>query len=136
MRRIGLHAMARNALLLGVAATVSACAYSIENVFTRQNQAAAALAMMGIEAEAQNLPKLDMIYAAEAQLHEACAPLRTIALRRINGESTGIDSELLAMFTLGRCTTKTDEVESFIRLEAPPIARLYLGPKSAGQQHQ
>ncbi len=136
MRRIGLNTMARNAVLLGVTATVSACFHSTETVFTRQNQAAAALAMMGIEAEAQNLANLDMIYAAETQLHEACAPLRTVALRQINGEAAGIGPALRAMFTLDRCATKTDEVESFIRLEAPPIARLYLGPKSAEQQHQ
>lgn len=134
MRRSGLHSTARNALLLGVTATVSACAYSTEAVFTRQNQAAAALAMMGIEAEAQKLVKLDMIYAMETQLHEACAPLRTVASRRINGEVVGIGSELRAMFALGRCATRTDEVESFIRLEAPPVARLYLGPKPAPQE--
>ena len=77
-----------------------------------------------------------MIYAAEAQLHEACAPLRDVAARRMNGEAAGIGSELRAMFTLGRCATKTDEVESLIRLEAPPIALLYLGPKSAPQQRK
>jgi hypothetical protein len=134
MRRSGLHSTARNALLLGVTATVSACAYSTEAVFTRQNQAAAALAMMGIEAEAQKLVKLDMIYAAETQLHEACAPLRSVASRRMNGEAVGIGSELQAMLTLGRCATRTDEVESFIRLEAPPVARLYLGPNPTPQE--
>lgn len=136
MRLIGIHAIARVTLLLVVTAVVSACANYTESVFTRQNRAAAALATMGIEAEALGSNKLDMIYAAETLLHEACAPLRDVASRRMNGEVVGVNSELLAMFTLDRCATETNRVESFIWLEAPPIARFYLGPKSVPQQNK
>lgn len=136
MRLIGLHAIARNASLFAMTAVVSACAFSAETVFTRQNQASAALGTMGIEAEAQNSIKLDMIYAAETQLHEACAPLRNVASRRMSGEVVGADAELLAMFTLDRCATETDRVETLIWLEAPKLARFYLGSKSAPQQNK
>ena len=136
MQPNSLHAFARYAHLLVVTFMVSACASSIETVFAHQNQAAAALATMAIESEAQNSIKLDTIYAAETQLHDACAPLRTVASRRINGEVAGIKSELLAMFSLDRCATETDQIERFIWLEAPPIARLYLGPAPGLQLRQ
>lgn len=83
---------------------------------------------MAIEAEAHNPLKLDRIYTAETQLHDACAPLRNVAARRINGDAVGIGAEVMAVFSLDRCATETDRIESFIWLDAPPLARLYLGP--------
>ncbi len=130
------HRFARNAFLLFVTSAVSGCAGSVESVFTHQNQTAAALATMAIEAEAKNPVKLDTIYAAETQLHDVCAPLRSVAARRINGDAVGIGSEIMAIFSLDRCATETDRIESFIWLEAPPIARLYLGPPPEAQPHQ
>jgi hypothetical protein len=136
MQRNCPHGFARNVFLLVMTSAVSACAGSVESVFTHQNRTAAALATMAIEAEAQNPIKLDTIYAAETQLQDACAPLRNVAARRINGDEVGIGSELMAVFSLNRCATETDQIESFIWLEAPPIARLYLGPAPEVQPHR
>lgn len=122
------HGFTRSALLLFMTSAVSGCASSIESVFTHQNRTAAALATMAIEAEAHDPLKLDRIYTAETQLHDACAPLRNVAARRINGDAVGIGAEVMAVFSLDRCATETDRIESFIWLEAPPLARLYLGP--------
>jgi hypothetical protein len=130
------HGFARNAFLLVMTSAVSGCASSVESVFSHQNRTAAALATMAIEAEAHNPRKLDTIYAAETQLHDACAPLRNVAARRINGNTVGIGSELMAIFSLDRCATETDQLENFIWLEAPPIARLYLGPAPGLQLNQ
>jgi hypothetical protein len=126
----------RNSFLLVMTSAVSACAGSIESVFAQQNRTAAALATMAIEAEVQYPAKLNTIYAAETQLHEACAPLRTIAVHRINGDPVALTSELAAILTLDRCATETDQIESFIWSEAPPIARLYLGPAPGRQLGQ
>lgn len=130
------HGFARNAFLLVMTSMVSGCAGSIESIFAHQNRTAAALGTMAIEAEAQNPLKLDTIYAAETRLHDACAPLRNVAARRINGDAVGIGSELIAIFSLDRCATETDQLESFIRLEAPPVARLYLEPAPKVQPHR
>jgi hypothetical protein len=131
MPRIALHAVSRSTLALAVTASVAACSYSGETVFTRQNQAASALATMGMEAEAKNSVNLDRIYAVETQLHEACAPLRDIASRRMIGEEVGIDSELEALVSLDRCAMETTRVESFIWRDDPVLARIFLSPKSA-----
>jgi hypothetical protein len=128
--------LARNAFLLVMTSAVSGCAGSVESVFSQQNRTAAALATMAIEAEAKNPAKLDTIYAAEARLQDACAPLRKVAARRINGDAVGIGSELMAIFSLDRCATETDRLESFVWLEAPPIARLYLGPPPEVQSNR
>jgi hypothetical protein len=111
-------------------AAIVACSYSPETVFIHQNQAAAALATMAIEAELQGSSKLEMIYSAESELHENCAPLRDVASRRMRGESVSIDSELLAIFSLSGCERKMDQIEKFIWLEAPPVASFYLRPES------
>jgi hypothetical protein len=136
MRLTCLRGFARNAFLLVMTSAVSACASSIESVFAYQNRTAAALATMAIETEAQTPIRLDRIYAAEMQLQEACAPLRNVAYRRINGDEVGIASELMAIFTLDRCSTMSSQIERFVWLEAPPIARLYLGPSPALQLGQ
>jgi uncharacterized protein YfcZ (UPF0381/DUF406 family) len=116
--------------LIFIAAVLSACSHSTEMVFTRQNQAAAALATMAMEAELQNSSEIYVIYSAEADLDEACALLRDIAFRRMRGEPVGIDSELLALWSLSHCQSKTEQIEKFIWLEAPLIARFYFGPVS------
>ena len=120
------NAVSRSSLALAAAALLSACGHSGETVFTRQNQAASALATMGMEAEAKNPRRLDKIYAAETQLHEACAPLRDVASRRMTGEDVGLDTQLVAFVSLDRCATETTRVETFIWQDDPSIARLYL----------
>jgi hypothetical protein len=79
MRLTCLRGIARNAFLLVMTSAISACAGFIESVFAQQNRTAAALATMTIEAETQNPIRLERIDAAEAQLQEACAPLRHVA---------------------------------------------------------
>lgn len=126
--------MTRNAVsrsflaLVAAAALLSACGHSGETVFTRQNQAASALATMGMEAEAKNPFRLDRIYAAETQLHDACAPLRDVASRRMSGQDVGLDTQLVAFVSLDRCATETSRVETFIWQDDPTVARLYLAP--------
>ena len=123
------NAVSRSFLALAAAAALlSACGHSGETVFTRQNQAASALATMGMEAEAKNPLRLDRIYAAETQLHDACAPLRDVASRRMSGQDVGLDTQLVAFVSLDRCATETSRVETFIWQDDPTVARLYLAP--------
>ena len=131
MPRIALNAVSRLALALAATVAVAACTQSGEKIFTRQNQAASALATMGMEAETGDPDKLELIYAAETQLHEACEPLRSVASSRMSGETVGIDSELVALISLDRCATETTLVEDFIWLGNPTVARVYLGVRPA-----
>jgi hypothetical protein len=110
---------------------VAACSNSSEKVFTRQNQAASALATMVMEAEARSPAKVDKIYEAEHDLHAACAPLREVASRRMAGESVGLDTQFVAYTSLDRCETETQRVEEFIRFDNPTVARTYLSPTYA-----
>lgn len=128
-----MYAVLRSTLVASATLAVAACSQSGERVFTRQNQAASALATMGMEAETRSPEKLDLIYAAETQLHEACEPLRTVASQRMTGEDVGIDTQFVALISLDRCETETSRVEGFIWTDNPTVARFYLGPK-AGQQ--
>lgn len=122
-----LKAVSRTAFAMALALAATACSQG-EHVFTRQNQAASALATMGMEAEAKNDVKLDLIYDAETQLHEACAPLRDVASRRMSGEDVGLDIQLVALVSLNRCETETQRVESFIWSGDPNVAKFYLQP--------
>lgn len=114
-----------------VVTALAACSQG-ERVFTRQNQAASALATMGMEAEASNALNLDLIYAAEEQLFDACAPLRDVAARRMSGEDVGLDSELVAFVSMTRCETETKRAETFIRTGDPNVAGFYLQSVSTG----
>ena len=135
MPRTALNAVSRPLFAMVVIGAVAGCSNSGEKVFTRQNQAASALATMVMEAEAQSSPqstaKVDRIYAAETQLHAACAPLREMASRRMTGETVGFDTELVAFVSLDRCETETRRVEEFIRKDNPAVARTYLSPTYA-----
>jgi hypothetical protein len=124
-----MNAAIRSTLATTAMLAVAACSQSGERVFTRQNQAASALATMGMEAEAASPDKLDRIYAAETQLFEACAPLRTVASRRMSGEEVGIDRHLVAFISLDQCEDETTRIEKFIWLDNPTVARVYLGSK-------
>ena len=130
MPRYALKAVIRTASAAALAIGASACSQG-EHVFTRQNQAASALATMGMEAEAKNAVNLDMIYAAETQLHEACAPLRDVASRRMSGEEVGLDVQLVALVSLSRCESETQRAESFIWEGDPKVAKFYLQPMAA-----
>lgn len=123
----------RSSLVSAAMLAVAACSQSGERVFTRQNQAASALATLGMEAETKSPRKfdLDLIYDAEDQLHEACAPLRKVASTRMSGQEVGFDTQLVALASLDRCETETTRVEGFIWKASPTVARTYLGPKGA-----
>jgi hypothetical protein len=112
-------------LAMALAVSLGACSQG-ERVFTRQNQAASALATMGMEAEAANALNLDLIYAAEEQLFQACAPLRDVASRRMSGEDVGIDTHLVAFVSLTYCESETERAETFIRTGDPNLAGFYL----------
>lgn len=106
---------------------LGACVHDGERVFARQSKAASALATMSMEAEANNSKKVDMFYAAEDKLDAACAPLRTVASRRMSGETVGLDSELAAMMSLDRCSVETRRAETLIWVDDPTVARVFLG---------
>ena len=129
MPRYALKAVSRTAFAMALALAAGACSQG-EQVFTRQNQAASALATMGMEAETKNAVSLDLIYAAETDLHEACAPLRHVAAQRMSGEDVGLDTQLVALVSMSRCETETRRVESFIWSGDPNIAKFYLAPVS------
>lgn len=128
-----MNTVIRATLVSAAVLAVAACAQTGERVFTRQNQAASALATLGMEAETKSPRKidLDMIYDAEDQLHEACAPLRKVASTRMMGRDVAIDTQLVALVSLDRCETETTRVEGFIWRASPTVARTYLGPKGA-----
>jgi hypothetical protein len=98
-----------------------------EDVFTRQNQAASALATMAMDAETKDPSKADRLYKAESDLQDACGPLRDVASRQMTGEPVGFDSQFVVLVSLDRCATETRRVEDFIRLDNPSVARFYLG---------
>jgi hypothetical protein len=126
-----MNAVLRSTFVFTVSLAAAACSQSGERVFTRQNQAASALATMGMEAETRSPDKLDMIYAAETKLHEACEPIQTVASRRMTGEDVGIDTQLVALISLDRCESETSRAEGFIWTDNPAVARIYLGSKTA-----
>ena len=127
MPRTALSTVSRTTITIMGTALLAACSSTGEQVFTRQNQAASALATMVMEAEAQNPTQVDKLYAAEAQLHEACAPLRDMASRRMAGEQVGFDSKLVVFASLDRCASETKKVEEFIWLDNPSFARTHFG---------
>lgn len=128
---MSMNAVLRSTLFVTATLTVAACAQSGERVFTRQNQAASALATMSMEAETRSPEKLDLIYDAESKLHDACEPLRTVASRQMTGEDVGIDTQFVALISLDRCEDETARAEGFIWTDNPAVARTYLGSKSA-----
>ena len=132
MIRNTLNAVSRSTLAIAAIGALAACSNSGEQVFMRQNQAATALATMVMDAEAKGAPqsaaKIDRIYAAESDLHEACAPLREMASQRMSGETVGLDAELVALVSLDRCEDETRRIEEFIRTDNPAVARAYLSP--------
>lgn len=130
-RSIALKAVSRSSLAILVLGAVAACGNSGEKVFMRQNQAATALATMVMEAETQSPAKVDKIYAAESELHAACAPLREMASQRMAGEWVGLDTQFVAYTSLDRCEAETQRIEEFIRFDNPTVARTYLSPAYA-----
>jgi hypothetical protein len=131
MTRTALNTASRSAVTMIVTALIAGCSSMGEEVFTRQNQASSALATMVMEAEMKDPGKADLLYKAEADLHDACAPIRDAAARQMTGEPVGFDSKLVVFISLDRCATETQRVEEFIRLDSPSVARFYLGSENA-----
>ncbi len=127
MTRTALSTASRSTITVMITALIAGCSSMGEEIYTRQNQAASALATMEMEAEAKDPGKADRIYKAESDLHDACAPLREAASRRMTGESVGIDSQFVVLVSLDRCADETQRAEDFIRLDNPSLARFYLG---------
>lgn len=99
-----------------------------ELVFTRQNQAANALATIIMEAEAQKSATAERLYDAESQLDDACSALREAATLKMSGQSVGLESEILILISLDYCAAETKRIERLIRRSDPAVARFYLGP--------
>lgn len=127
MPRLASKAVIRTVSAMALVMAAAACSQG-EHVFTRQNQAASALATMGMEAEARNAANIELIYAAESQLYEACAPLRDVAFLRMSGEEVQLESELVAFVSLRPCEIETKRAETFIWSGDPNLARFYLQP--------
>jgi hypothetical protein len=128
MHSTAIYAISRSSFAILIAAVVASCGGTGEKIFTRQNQAASALATMAMEAEVKSPAAVDSLYEAESQLHEACAPLREIASRRMSGETVGLESHLIALVSLDRCESETTRIEDFIRLGSPTVARAFVSP--------
>jgi hypothetical protein len=93
-------------LRLSIAFGLSACTCATETVFTRQNQAAAALAMTVMEAERRDPGETDVIYSAEEDLNGAYDSRQDVASRRMRDEPVGIEPAFLALLSLSRYPTK------------------------------
>jgi hypothetical protein len=128
MHSTAIYAITRFSFAILIATVVASCGGTGEKVFTRQNQAASALATMVMDAEAKSPAAVDGLYEAESQLHEACAPLREIASRRMTGETVGLDTHLIALVSMDRCESETTRIEEFIRLGNPTVASGFLSP--------
>lgn len=125
MRHVAINSLTKNFIALIALTTVGCSGYS-EDVFVRQNKAAATLARMTMVSEPHHPEWLDNVYAAEDRLQRACGALRHVALKRMNDESVSFDMQLEALLALEICQNETIRIEDFIRLEATDSARLTL----------
>lgn len=125
MRHVASNYLTRTFIALIALATVGCSGYS-EDVFVRQNKAAATLARMTMVSEPHHPEWLDNIYAAEDRLQSACGAIRHVALKRMNDETVSFDMQLDAVLALEICHNETTRIEDFIRLEATDSAKLTL----------
>ena len=131
MRRVASVVMTRTAMVMIFFTALAGCSHSEhgEHVFTRQNQAASALATVIMEAEARESATVERLHDAESQLDDACRALREAAMQKMSGNSTGLESEILILISLDHCAAETKRIERLVRRSDPEIARFYLGPE-------
>jgi len=98
-----------------------------ELVFTRQNQAASALATVVFDTEARNSGTTKRLYDAETQLDDACRPLREAASLKMSGKPVGFESEVKIFISLDQCAAETKRIENLVRRIDPEVANFYLG---------
>jgi uncharacterized protein YfcZ (UPF0381/DUF406 family) len=112
-----------------LATAIAGCSASErgEYVFTRQNQAASALAMIAMDAEMRGSSEIKDIYATETKLDKACALLTEAATQKMSGETMPIDFELMVWNSLDDCATETKNTEQFVWRANAEVAKFYLG---------
>lgn len=115
------------AMMFVAAVTGCAAPERGEHVFTRQNQAASALAMIAMDAEMRGSKETDQVYAAEARLSDACALLSEAAAQKMRGETLHIEFEMMVLNSLDECAAETKRSEQFIWRANPELAKFYLG---------
>lgn len=128
MYSIGTDWISRRAAALGLVAALGACTLNeqAETLYLRQHKVATALAEAIGAYETQNPPLADALYAAEAELDQACGPLRHAAYLRFLGEEVTSKLEWKIAISLDRCTLKTEQVEALLWRVSPEIAAYFL----------
>ena len=137
MYAIGTDWISRRAAALGLVAALGACSLNeqVETLYLRQHKVATALAETIGANEIQNPPLADALYAAEAELDQACWPLRHAAYLRFQGEEITSKLEWEIVNSLDRCTLKTEQVEALLWQVSPEIAAYFLPiPTTASEQ--
>ncbi len=137
MYSIGSEWISRRAAALGLVAALGACTINgqAETLYLRQHKVATALAETIGAYESQNPPLAEALYAAEAELDQACGPLRHAAYLRFLGEEVTSKLEWEIVNSLDGCTLKTEQVEALLWRVSPEIAAYFLPiPTSASEQ--
>ena len=137
MYGIGSGRIGRCIAALGLAAMLGGCAVSdrAEELYLRQNRAVNALAVAITQNEIQNPPLAEALYAAEAELDQACGPLRHAGYLRFHAEEISSELEWEILNSLDDCTLKTQELEKLLWRLNPDIAIYFLPAPVADSKH-
>ena len=128
MYGIGTGRISRRAAALGLVAALGACALSerAETLYLRQHRAANALAETISVNETRDPPLAEALYAAEAELDQACGPLRHAGYLRFQAEEISSELEWEIINSLDGCTLKTEQMETLLWRVNPEIAAYFL----------
>lgn len=137
MYGIGTGRIGRRVAALGLVATLGSCAVSdrAEMLYLRQNRAVTALAEAIAQNEIRNPPLAEALYAAEAELDQACGPLRHAGYLRFQAEEISTELEWEIINSLDDCTLKTEEMEKLLWRVNPDIATYFLPKPAAATKH-
>ncbi len=128
MNGIGIGRNYLRAAALGLVAVLSGCAIGerAETLYLRQHKVATALAETIAANEIRNPALAETLYAAEAELDEACGPLRRAGYLRLQAEEISTQLEWEIVNSMGRCERKTKEMEDLLWRINPEIAAYFL----------
>ncbi len=133
MHRLGIVRISGRGAALALVVALGACALGerAETLYLRQHRAAATLAETIALKEERDPPLADALYTAEADLNEACEPLRRAGYLRLQAEE--VDDELgwAIVNSLETCAAKTEATETLLWRLSPEIAAFYLPPRTA-----
>ncbi|MHA1599266.1 MAG: hypothetical protein ACTSW2_00455 [Alphaproteobacteria bacterium] len=122
---------------LGLVAALGGCALSerAETLYLRQHKAATALAETIAQNETRNPLLVETLYVAEAELDQACAPLRHAGYLRFQAETIEPELEWEIISSLEGCALKTEEMEGLVWRINPSIAAYFLPIPAAPTEH-